>query len=85
MLGVVPTKRDSNIRGPIRASFSSQRRKMTLDKATVARLRSAHEQYHAAAARAVATPLELEVMKTRLGALWIANGYPILQVLEANV
>ena len=58
--------------------------KVTLTPATIARLRSSLEQYHAAQARGVVTSLELKVQKSRVCALWIENGYEILKILEAK-
>ena len=55
---------------------------MTLAPATVARMRSALEQYHAAKAKGVVTSLELEVMASRVGKRWLAEGYEILKILE---
>jgi hypothetical protein len=55
-----------------------------ISPAIVARLRSSLEQYHAAKAKGAVTSLELEVMKSRVGAMWIENGYQILQVLEGT-
>lgn len=58
---------------------------MALDRATVSRIRSAQERYYAEKAKAVITPLELEVMKARIGDLWIIHGYDILRILEAHL
>ena len=58
---------------------------MALDRATVNRIRSAQERYEAEKAKAVITPLDLEVMKTRLGELYIKHGYEILRILEAHL
>jgi len=45
-------------------------------------MRSALEQYHAAKAKGVVTSLELEVMASRVGKRWLAEGYEILKILE---
>ena len=58
---------------------------MALDRATVNRIRSAQERYNLEKAKAVITPLDLEVMKTRLGELWIKHAYEILPILEAHL
>ena len=57
---------------------------MTLDKATIARIRAALETYRMAVAKQTCSPLERELMADRLGKLFIANGEEILRVLEAR-
>jgi len=58
---------------------------MALDRATVNRIRSAQERYEAEKAKAVITPLELMLMRSRLGDLYIKHGYEILRILEAHL
>lgn len=58
---------------------------MALDRATVSRIRSAQERYEGEKAKGVITKLELEVMASRLGQLYIRHGYDILRILEAHL
>jgi len=58
---------------------------MALDRATVSRIRGAQERYESEKAKGIITKLELQVMASRLGDLYITHGYDILRILEAHL
>lgn len=58
---------------------------MALDRSTVARLRSNYEYLKMTEAKGTASPLELEMMRDRLGKSLIQHGDEILRLLEARL
>lgn len=58
---------------------------MSLDRATVNRIRGNQDAYRMAKAAGKETPLQIEVMQARLGELFIRHADDILRILEAHV
>jgi len=58
---------------------------MALDRSTVARLRSNYDYLKMTEAKGTASPLELEMMRDRLGKSLIQHGDEILRLLEARL